>query len=223
MISAAEALQRLRDGNRRFADGTPRNIESVGQARRAELVGGQAPFAVIVATARTPIGRAKKGSLIDMRPDDLGAIAVKAALAKVPNLDPALVEDGELAGSWKLVLLLLHPLLLPALAIGAYLRRHLVAEGEVRVSKMIPGVGEEALTILDPGSYFGEMALIDANARSATAVARDDCRLAPVERSSGVSLFAVRVFMPVSRGLPAIKSTIPPDTPISAKRAISRG
>ncbi|MCB9662059.1 MAG: acetyl-CoA C-acetyltransferase [Polyangiales bacterium] len=51
------------------------------------------PEAVIVATARTPIGRAKKGSLINERPDDLGALVVKAALSKVPNLDPTLVED----------------------------------------------------------------------------------------------------------------------------------
>ena len=51
------------------------------------------PEAVIVSTARTPIGRAIKGSLIEMRPDDLAAIAVKAALAKVPNLDPSTVED----------------------------------------------------------------------------------------------------------------------------------
>ena len=51
------------------------------------------PEAVIVSTARTPIGRAFKGSLIEMRPDDLAAIAVKAALAKVPNLDPSAVED----------------------------------------------------------------------------------------------------------------------------------
>ena len=51
------------------------------------------PEAVIVSTARTPIGRAFKGSLIEMRPDDLAAIAVKAALAKVPNLDPGSVED----------------------------------------------------------------------------------------------------------------------------------
>ena len=51
------------------------------------------PEAVIVSTARTPIGRAFKGSLIEMRPDDLAAIAVKAALAKVPNLDPTTVED----------------------------------------------------------------------------------------------------------------------------------
>jgi acetyl-CoA C-acetyltransferase len=51
------------------------------------------PEAVIVATARTPIGRAFKGSLIEMRPDDLAAIAVKAALDKVPSLDPKTVED----------------------------------------------------------------------------------------------------------------------------------
>lgn len=51
------------------------------------------PEAVIVATARTPIGRAQKGSLIDMRPDDLSAAIVKAVLAKVPSLDPKLVED----------------------------------------------------------------------------------------------------------------------------------
>ena len=51
------------------------------------------PEAVIVATARTPIGRAFKGSLVEMRGDDLAALAIKAALAKVPAVDPATVED----------------------------------------------------------------------------------------------------------------------------------
>jgi len=51
------------------------------------------PEAVIVATARTPIGRANKGSLVDCRPDDLSALVIDAVLAKVPALDPALVED----------------------------------------------------------------------------------------------------------------------------------
>jgi len=51
------------------------------------------PEAWIVATARSPVGRANKGSLVDLRPDDLGATIVRAALAKVPSLDPALVED----------------------------------------------------------------------------------------------------------------------------------
>ena len=51
------------------------------------------PEAVIVATARSPIGRAFKGSLSTIRPDDLLAQVVTAALAKVPELDPAQVED----------------------------------------------------------------------------------------------------------------------------------
>ena len=49
--------------------------------------------AVIVSTARTPIGRAFKGSLISARPDDLAAFAVKTALAKVPGLDPREIDD----------------------------------------------------------------------------------------------------------------------------------
>src|SRR5215468_5096055 len=51
------------------------------------------PEAVIVATARSPIGRAGKGSLVDVRSDDLAKTVVEAALAKVPALDPHLVED----------------------------------------------------------------------------------------------------------------------------------
>ncbi len=51
------------------------------------------PEAVIVATARSPIGRAFKGSLKDLRPDDLAATIVSAALAKVPQLDPTEIDD----------------------------------------------------------------------------------------------------------------------------------
>jgi acetyl-CoA C-acetyltransferase len=59
--------------------------------------------AVIVAAARSPIGRAMKGSLVECRPDNLAATIVKAALAKVPQLNPSEVEDlllgcGEPAG-----------------------------------------------------------------------------------------------------------------------------
>jgi acetyl-CoA C-acetyltransferase len=49
--------------------------------------------AVIVSTARSPIGRAFKGSLKDVRPDDLAVTVVTAALAKIPALDPKMVED----------------------------------------------------------------------------------------------------------------------------------
>lgn len=59
--------------------------------------------AVIVSAARSPIGRAMKGSLVDCRPDDLAATIVRAALAKVPQLDPGAIDDlmlgcGEPAG-----------------------------------------------------------------------------------------------------------------------------
>ena len=51
------------------------------------------PEAVIVATARSPIGRAVKGSLKDLRPDDLAVQMVQAALARVPELDPVEIDD----------------------------------------------------------------------------------------------------------------------------------
>jgi acetyl-CoA C-acetyltransferase len=51
------------------------------------------PQAVIVATARSPIGRAGKGSLVDMRADELVTQMITAALAKVPQLDPRQIDD----------------------------------------------------------------------------------------------------------------------------------
>ncbi|MFD5436106.1 acetyl-CoA C-acetyltransferase [Kitasatospora sp. NPDC091257] len=51
------------------------------------------PEAVIVSAARSPIGRAFKGSLKDVRPDDLTAHVIQAALAKVPQLDPRQIDD----------------------------------------------------------------------------------------------------------------------------------
>jgi acetyl-CoA C-acetyltransferase len=49
--------------------------------------------AVIVATARSPIGRAAKGSLVDLRPDDMAAQIVTALMAKVPQVTPDMIED----------------------------------------------------------------------------------------------------------------------------------
>ena len=51
------------------------------------------PEAVIVAATRTPIGRARKGSLVDARPDDLAAFAIDAVLKQVPELDRAEIVD----------------------------------------------------------------------------------------------------------------------------------
>src|SRR5437764_177456 len=49
--------------------------------------------AVIVAAVRTPVGRAGKGGLKDMRADDLATVALKGAIARVPDLALSLVED----------------------------------------------------------------------------------------------------------------------------------
>ena len=54
---------------------------------------------------------------------------------------------------------------------------YIIGTGKVRISKMIPGAGEEALAILEPGNYFGEMALIDDFPRSAHAIVHEKCRL----------------------------------------------
>jgi acetyl-CoA C-acetyltransferase len=51
------------------------------------------PEAVVVSAVRTPIGRARKGSLVDVRPEDLAVTAITAALDRVPELDPTAVED----------------------------------------------------------------------------------------------------------------------------------
>ena len=51
------------------------------------------PEAVIVSTARSPIGRANKGSLVDFRPDELTATIIQTALAKIPELDPKTIDD----------------------------------------------------------------------------------------------------------------------------------
>src|SRR6266699_2754330 len=51
------------------------------------------PEAVVVATARSPIGRAFKGTMTSIRPDDLVSQMIRAALAKIPQLDPAGIED----------------------------------------------------------------------------------------------------------------------------------
>ncbi len=51
---------------------------------------------------------------------------------------------------------------------------YVITNGEVRISKLIPNIGEEALAVMKPGDYFGEMALIDKFPRSAHAIANTD-------------------------------------------------
>jgi CRP/FNR family cyclic AMP-dependent transcriptional regulator len=62
---------------------------------------------------------------------------------------------------------------------------YIVLDGRVRISKFIPGVGEEALTVLDRGDFFGEMALIDDMPRSADAKAHEsDATILSIDRAT---------------------------------------
>jgi CRP/FNR family transcriptional regulator, cyclic AMP receptor protein len=60
---------------------------------------------------------------------------------------------------------------------------YIIGQGKVRISKMVPGVGEEALAVLEAGSYFGEMAVIDDTPRSADATAHTSCTLYAILKS----------------------------------------
>ena len=54
---------------------------------------------------------------------------------------------------------------------------YLILEGKVRISRDVPGMGEEALAVLGPGQIFGEMALLDESPRSADARVHERCQL----------------------------------------------
>ena len=62
-------------------------------------------------------------------------------------------------------------------------RLFIIADGEVRISRNVPGSGEEALAVLKPGACFGEMAVIDRSSRSTDAIANTDCTLLTITRS----------------------------------------
>ena len=61
-------------------------------------------------------------------------------------------------------------------------RLYLIVDGEVRISRDVPGSGEEALAILKPGALFGEMAVFDRTERSTHAISNGGCTLLTITR-----------------------------------------
>ncbi len=61
---------------------------------------------------------------------------------------------------------------------------YIILKGKVRISKFVSGVGEEALAILEPGAYFGEMALINDHPRTAHAICNTTVKLGVIRREA---------------------------------------
>jgi CRP-like cAMP-binding protein len=62
-------------------------------------------------------------------------------------------------------------------------RLYVIVEGEVRISREIPGAGEEALAVLKPGALFGEMAVFDRSERSTDAISNGGTRVLTISRA----------------------------------------
>lgn len=160
------------------------------------------PEAVIVATGRTPIGRAMKGSLVECRPDDLAAGVVKAVLEKVPQLDPNSVEDlmlgcGQPAGEAgyniaRVVAILAGMQDVPGVTVNRYCSSSLqtirmaahaikAGEGDIFVAAGVETVSRYMNGASDTGPH--NQAFRDAEARTA---ARAPASTEPWTRPSGL-------------------------------------
>jgi len=143
------------------------------------------PDAVIVATGRTPIGRAMKGSLTTCRPDDLTALVVKEVVSKVPQLDPMEIEDlilgcaqpaGESGYNMARVAALLAGIDIPGVTVNRYCSSSLqtirmaahaimAGEGDVFVAAGVETVSRYMHGASDVGPH--NPAFADAEARTA--------------------------------------------------------
>ncbi len=147
------------------------------------------PEAVIVSVARSPIGRAVKGSLAALRPDDMAAQMVRAALGRVPELDPATLDDvmlgcgqpaGEAGYNLARVTALLAGLDVPGTTVNRYcasslqttrMAFHAIKAGE---GDAFLSVGVEAVSRYAQGASDGSPGT--RNARFAEAGARTAAR-----------------------------------------------
>lgn len=62
-------------------------------------------------------------------------------------------------------------------------RQYLIVEGDVRISRVVPGSGEEALAVLKPGALFGEMSVFDRSERSTDAISNGGTKVLTISRS----------------------------------------
>ncbi|MGV0626764.1 acetyl-CoA C-acetyltransferase [Mycolicibacter minnesotensis] len=143
--------------------------------------------AVIVSTARSPIGRAGKGSLVTMRPDDLAAQMVRAALDKVPALDPREIDDlmlgcGQPGGAsgynlGRIVSVLLGYDFLPGTTVNRYCSSSLqttrmafhaikAGEGDAFISAGVETVSQFGIGAADGAPNSKNPLFADAQARS---------------------------------------------------------
>lgn len=153
------------------------------------------PEAVIVSTARSPIGRAGKGSLVTMRPDDLAAQMVRAALDKVPALDPREIDDlmigcGQPGGAsgyniGRVVSVLLGYDFLPGTTVNRYCSSSLqttrmafhaikAGEGDAFISAGVETVSQFVIGAADGAPNSKNPLFADAQARSEAAAAGAD-------------------------------------------------
>jgi CRP-like cAMP-binding protein len=75
-------------------------------------------------------------------------------------------------------------------------RLHVVHQGQVRISKTVPGGGEEALAILGPGEFFGEVEFFDGSPASAHAIAHTDCEVFSIPHGEIANLIESRPALP---------------------------
>jgi CRP-like cAMP-binding protein len=103
------------------------------------------------------------------------------------------LDDDELTHVLMVGLIRRHPMGTVILAEGApggWLQ--IIHSGKVRVSKLVPGVGEEALTILVPGDFFGEVEFFDGFPASAHCIAHTDCEVLAIPHAEIRSLMSSR-------------------------------
>jgi CRP-like cAMP-binding protein len=82
--------------------------------------------------------------------------------------------------------------IVPEGALGGGGQLHVISQGKVRISKLIPGFGEEALVILPAGGFFGELEFVDGAPASAQAVAHTECEILSIPHGEILALMEAR-------------------------------